>query len=121
SDWIARQILADLADMTVNDTTNTLTTKIIFQGDKHPQSEFHYRNLAEPVYEMDEESMEFLKEACPVMMSKRHGEAGSLLPYCPGYEYKNGVSTYKGIQVGEGGLVLAEPGVYWNVALLDIA
>ena len=121
SDWIARQILADLADMTVNDTTNTLTTKIIFQGDKHPQSEFHYRNLAEPVYEMDEESMDFLKEACPVMMSKRHGEAGSLLPYFPGYEYKNGVSTYKGIKVGEGGLVLAEPGVYWNVALLDIA
>ena len=121
SDWIARQILADLADMTVNDTTNTLTTKIIFQGNKHPQSEFHYRNLAEPVYEMDEESMDFLKEACPVMMSKRHGEAGSLLPYFPGYEYKNGVSTYKGIEVGEGGLVLAEPGVYWNVALLDIA
>lgn len=121
SDWIARQILADLADMTVNDTTNTLTTKIIFQGNKKPQSQFHYRNLAEPVMELNLESMEFLKEACPVMMSKRHGEAGSILPYFPGYEYKNGVSTYKGITVGEGGLVLAKPGVYGNVALLDIA
>ncbi|WP_254556735.1 hypothetical protein, partial [Salmonella enterica] len=30
ADWVARQILADLAGMTVNDTTNTLTTKFIF-------------------------------------------------------------------------------------------
>ena len=30
ADWTARQILADLAEMTVNDTTNSLTTRIIF-------------------------------------------------------------------------------------------
>ena len=30
SDFIAREILADVAGMTVNDTTNTLTTRIIF-------------------------------------------------------------------------------------------
>ena len=36
-DWTARQILADLAGMTVNDTTNTLTTRIIFGSEKHPQ------------------------------------------------------------------------------------
>ena len=34
ADWLARQILADLAGLTVNDTTNTLTTKIIFGNDK---------------------------------------------------------------------------------------
>ena len=28
SDWLAREILADLAGLTVNDTTNTLTTKL---------------------------------------------------------------------------------------------
>lgn len=39
----------------------------------------------------------------------------------PGYEYKNGVSTYRGEEVGEGGYVYAEPGMYCNVALLDIA
>lgn len=39
----------------------------------------------------------------------------------PGYEYKKGVSTYKGEEVGEGGYVYAEPGVHNNVALLDIA
>lgn len=121
ADWIARQILADLAGMSVNDTTNTLTTKIIFGDNKKPQSEFNYRNLADPVLELDSETEAFLKEACPKMMEHTHGDAHSLLPYFPGYEYKNGTSTYKGIEVGEGGLVIAAPGMYGNVALLDIA
>ena len=30
---------------------------------------------------MDEETRDFLEEACPEMMSQTHGEAGSLLPY----------------------------------------
>lgn len=37
ADWTARQILADLAGMTVNDTTNSLTTRIIFGKEKHPR------------------------------------------------------------------------------------
>lgn len=37
ADFEAREILADLAGMTVNDTTNSLTTKIIFGNEKHPQ------------------------------------------------------------------------------------
>ena len=36
-DFTARKILADLAGMTVNDTTNTLTTRIIFGRERHPQ------------------------------------------------------------------------------------
>ena len=35
-DFMAREILADLAGMTVNDTTNTLTTRIIFGKERHP-------------------------------------------------------------------------------------
>lgn len=121
SDWTARQILADLAGMSVNDTTNTLTTKFIFGNNKNPQNEFNYRNLAEPVLDLDEDTYEFLAESCPEMMSQTHGEAGSLLPYFPGYRYENGVSIYRGEEVGEGGFVYAEPGMYGNVALLDIA
>lgn len=39
ADWTARQILADIAGngATVNDTTNTLTTKIIFGKERHPK------------------------------------------------------------------------------------
>ena len=39
----------------------------------------------------------------------------------PGYVYDKGVSTYRGEEVGEGGYVYAEPGMYTNIALLDIA
>lgn len=120
-DWTARQILADLANMSVNDTTNTLTTKIIFGNDRSPQSKFFYRNLAEPVHELPNDIFEFLKEACPEMMSQRHGEANSLLPYFPGYKYEFGKSTYRGEEVGEGGYVYAEPGIHKHVALLDVA
>lgn len=121
ADWIARQILADLTAMTVNDTTNALSTKFIFGNNEKPQSQFHYRNLADPVLELEPDMEAFLKEACPKMMEHTHGDAHSLLPYFPGYEYKAGKSTYKGIEVGEGGLVIAAPGMYGNVALLDIA
>ena len=36
-DFIARKILADLAGMTVNDTTNSLTTRIIFGKERRPK------------------------------------------------------------------------------------
>ena len=119
-DWTARQILADLAGLTYNDTTNTLTGKIIFENNRKPQGEFMWRNLAEPVYELDREVVEFLKEAFPEMMAKKHGKAKSLLPYFEGYKYEAGKSTYKGVEVGEGGRVMANPGIWWNCALLDV-
>lgn len=120
ADWTARQILADLATMTVNDTTNTLTTKIIFGNERKPQGEFCYRDLSQPVTVLDPEVKKFLEEACPVMMSQLHGEAKSLLPYFPGYKYENGKSTYRGEEVGEGGYVDAEQGMHTKVALLDV-
>ena len=128
ADWTARCILADLAEMTVNDTTNSLTTRIIFGRNRKPQSEFHYRNLAEPVKELDPEVFDFLKEACPEMMAEKHGAADipfnaedSYLPYFWGYKYEFGKSTYRDEEVGEGGYVYAEPEIYLDVALLDIA
>lgn len=87
-DFVARQILADLAGMSVNTTTNNLTARIIFGTDRNPQREFVYTNL----------SKEF-----------------------PGYVYDHGQSTYRGEVTGEGGYVYAEPGMYQNVALLDVA
>lgn len=120
ADFVARQILADLAGGTVNDTTNSLTTKIIFGLNRKPQDQFNYRNLADPVLELDKEVEEFLRETCPDMMAHTHGDAHSLLPYFPGYKYENGVSTYRGEEVGEGGYVSAEPGMHGNIALLDV-
>lgn len=39
----------------------------------------------------------------------------------PGYKFENGKSTYRGEEVGEGGYVYAEPGMYTNVPIDDIA
>ena len=120
ADWTARQILADLAEGSVNDTTNTLTGKIIFGKNRKPQSEFNYRDLSKPVYDLDEETLEFLREAKPEMMAQRHGEAKSLLPYFPGYEFKAGKSTYRDKEAGEGGYVSYVAGIWLDVALLDV-
>ncbi|MDR1549058.1 MAG: DUF5906 domain-containing protein [Hungatella sp.] len=121
-DWIARQILAEMAGLTYNDTTNTLTTKIIFGNNRKPQSQFNYRDLSKPVKELDPDMLVFLKEAKPKMMAQLHGPNGeSLLPYFPGYEYSYGKSLYRGIDPKEGGFVFAIPGIHGNVALLDAA
>lgn len=130
ADWTAREILADLAGMTVNDTTNTLTTRIIFGSNRKPQNEFCYRDMSKPVTELNPEVKAFLDEACPEMMSQHRiltdgpteaPMSESYLPYFPGYKYEAGKSTYRGEEVGEGGYVYAEPGMHVNVALLDIA
>lgn len=78
-DFIAREILAALTGMTVNDTTQQLAAKLIFGNDPNPQSKFIYTDLSEMF---------------------------------PGYSYKNGVSTYRGEEVGEGGYVYVEEGMY---------
>ena len=91
-DFTAREVLADLAGMTVNDTTNTLTTRIIFGKERHPQ--LVYTDLSE----------EF-----------------------PGYSYELGEDNkyhnmYRGVDLGYGGYVYAEPGMYTgDTALLDVA
>lgn len=120
-DWTARQILADLAGMTVNDTTNSLTTRIIFGKNRHPQDQFCYWDLSKPVKHLPDDVYRFLSESFPDMMSQTHGPANSLLPYYPGYDYTAGVSTYRGEVVGEGGYVYAEPGIWLMVFLLDVA
>lgn len=124
SDWLARQILADLADMTVNDTTNSLTTRIIFGKNKNPQNEFNYRDLSKPVTYLDDLTKNFLSYACPDMMNKPFvspiSDQYSLLPYFPDYTFENGKSIYRGVEVGEGGYVYSEPGMYYRVALLDV-
>ena len=116
ADFIAREILADVAGMTVNDTTNTLTARIIFGSNKRPQDAFRYRDMGD-VSQIDE---------LPFTMGEPEYDQYTAFdkkgrPIFPGYKFENGKSTYRGEEVGEGGYVYAEPGMYSNIALLDIA
>ena len=45
-DFVARQILADLSGLTVNDTTQKHTARIIFGKEKNPQRNFIYTDLS---------------------------------------------------------------------------
>lgn len=121
-DFTAREILAELAGGTVNDTTNSLTTKFIFGHNRHPQDQFMYRDLSQPVTELPDDVLAFLKEAKPEMMAEPFdGPLGkSLLPYFPGYKFEFGKSTYRGEEVGEGGEVWASPGMYGYSQTEDI-
>lgn len=87
-DYVARCVLARLADSVPNQSTRNLMKRIIFKGDKHPRDQLVYTDLSEMF---------------------------------PGYKFENGVSTYKGYTVGEGGFVFAIPGMYENVKTFDVA
>ncbi len=140
SDWIARQILARLSGLTVNDTTNMHTQHIIFGNEKEPwkNDQFNYRNLADPVpytkYEYykerfgeDYDFRVFNDNGEPEYRSYIPGEVlpdgWSILPFFPGYSYdgtRKEKSIYRGEEVGEGGYVSAEPGMYIDVGLDDV-
>lgn len=117
ADFVAREILADVAGMTVNDTTNTLTTKIIFGGNKKPQDQFNYRDMGDvsQIYDPDAD-LPWIGEFDEFTKFDKKGR-----PIFPGYKFENGKSIYREEEVGEGGYVYAEPGMYGNIALLDIA
>ena len=121
ADWTARQILADVAGLTVNDTTNSLTTKIIFGDNRTPQSQFNYRDMGK----MTEDANKYTVTDEGIIYTDFGDEFtvfdGKNRPIFPGYKYENGESTYRGEVIGEGGYVYSEPGMYFNVALLDVA
>lgn len=122
ADFTARQILADVAGMTVNDTTNSLTTKIIFGNNRKPQDQFNYRFMGEVT--PDCEPWTITED---MVLYDHLGDENFTLfnkdgkPVFPGYTFEGGKSIYRGEEVGEGGYVYAEPGMYSNIALLDIA
>lgn len=95
-DYKARLILADLSGLTPNDTTAKNTAAIVFGREKNPQKSFVYTDLS--------------KEFVGYVYGPKDGVKGNPM-----------ASTYRGETVGEGGYVYAEPGIYRDVALLDVA
>ena len=116
SDFLAREILADLTGLTVNDTTNQQTQRLIFGKNRNPQNQFNYRNLAEPV--LRDEYGKLLPED-QLIFTAWNGQK-SAKPFFPGYKFENGKSTYRGDEIGEGGLVYSEPGIYVDIPVLDV-
>ena len=99
ADFKAREILADIAGMTVNDTTNKLTLGIVFGKEKHPVLEYTDLSKLFPGYKFEKEFV--TDDKGKTKLVKRN--------------------MYRGTDVGFGGYVYAKPGMYKNVALLDVA
>ena len=143
ADFVARQIQVDLVkllhgvtDVSVNDTTNTLSTKIIFGNNRKPQGVFNYRDMSKPVgsdqYEEYREKFGsdyvfrvFNDNGIPQYRDYIPGEklpnGWSILPFFKGYEFDRGKSTYMDEEIGEGGRVYSEPGIYVDVWDGDVA
>lgn len=108
-DWTARQILADLAGMSVNTPTNTLTTRIIFGTERKPNLVYTDLATGEQIYANGEK------------------KKSKVLNEFPGYEFiyskeeKKYKNLYRGTDIGFGGYIRSNPHIYGNVALLDIA
>lgn len=108
SDFVAQEILAELTGLPVNSNGNTLAARLIFGNNRKPK--LVYTDLAtgeasDPAYQND-----------------------SVINAFPGYEFKKydeklkkPVNMYRGTDVGFGGYVYAEPGMYTDVALIDVA
>lgn len=125
----------------VRDTANALSKKIIFGSDKNPQSQFNYRDLAEPVgYERYKEYVQKFGEDYKFRVWNEKGlperrdyipgevlpEGWSILPFFPGYEFdryaeKGKKSFFMGDYGGEGGRTFSLPGMWQNVYDGDIA
>lgn len=96
-DWTARQMLAKLSGGTPNDTTNQLTTKFIFGNDRNPQ--LVYTDLK---------------------TGKRSDGTQDPI-FFPEYDYVDGKNIFRGYDVGRGGYVWAQPGMYEDVTTFDVA
>lgn len=90
-DYVARQILAELSGLQVNDTTQKHTARIIFGKDRNPQASFLHPDLAEefPGYTFD--------------------------------PTRKPMSDYKGEDPSEGGYVYEKVGMYEDVRVFDVA
>lgn len=128
---IVKQMHGDDINVTVNDTTNTLSKRITFGRNTNPQIEFNYRDLSLPVgseqYEYYKERFGddykfrvFDAEGFPVFRDYIPGEVlpdgWSILPFFKGYTFDQFApkekSHYLGDVIGEGGRNYSAPGYY---------
>lgn len=126
-----------VAKSTYNTPENTLTQRLIIGNDiyKNPQGSYYHRDFSKPVTEIDAPMRAWLVKDGRLGSLDNfvawNGEK-SILPFWPGYEFKfiqkerNGkvvtlpYSIYRDIEIGEGGLVLFFPGIYYNTICLDV-
>lgn len=104
-DYNARCILAAISGLPINSKTQDQTARILFGDDPRPQDKFVYTDLSKEfpgyTYQYKEKTITDAKGVERTV--------------------KTMVSDYRGEDPSEGGYVYAEPGIYKDVVLLDVA
>lgn len=108
----AREILAELTGMTVNDSTNELSQQLIFGDEKNPQIDFNYRFMGEcepgHTCRMEDDGVTCIQDDGKIIF--------------PGYKFDGYNSSYLDVdKVGEGGYIYYEPGMYDDVWTFDVS
>lgn len=93
AEFMARKILAAISKLSINDTDNQHSAKILFGENVNDKTEAYKQEF---VY--TDLSIEF-----------------------PGYEFDHGKSSYMGEDPSEGGYAWSKPGVYYDVWVFDVA
>lgn len=133
-DYDAACILAALSGMTVNDNGNAMSERFIFGDDPNPQAQFNWRDLSKPVrwspeiakrYRPGKKFRIFDANGEPTYQEYIPGtplpDGYSILPFFPEYHIENGKSYFNGTEVGEGGAVYGDPGIYVDVDDEDVS
>lgn len=107
ADFQAREILAKWSGLSVNHTNRQHTTRIIFGDDRHP--ELVYTDLSKefPGYKFNQYGID-------------PSEYDGYDPNDKKTWHTGGKSLYLGKDPSEGGYVMYKPGIWYNVALLDV-
>ena len=115
ADYITRQLLADMSGLTVNDPNRLHITKILVGNDKKPNHVYTDLATGKQISDGPLPPDNGLINAFPgyqLVWDKIKDSDGKekMVPH----------NMYRGTDVGFGGYVFAKPGMYTNVALLDV-
>lgn len=108
-----------VADYCINDV---LATEALYKSKKR-QADLSARKILAEISGLTVNDTTRMHATKIIFGSEKHPALNytDLSTMFQGYTFDNGVSTYRGENPGEGGYVYANPGMYFNVALLDIA
>lgn len=117
ADFEAREILVEIANKfadgilsSCNDTTNTLTRRIIFGNDKEPQKQFVYTDFS--TGEMQYADGRKVYSETNHFVGYHYEESSA--------EYSRGRNWFRDVDLGLGGYVYANPGMYGRVITFDV-
>lgn len=108
ADFNARKILASLSGLTVNDTNRAHITKILVGNDKKPNHVYTDLATGKMTYRDGSECVIF------------DGPLNAFPGYTLEWDEKGKHNMYRGTDVGFGGYVYAQKGIWYDVALLDV-